>query len=183
VVSFLQAFPSRTSHAFFSSPTRTSCPAQPPWFDLTNDIWGWVQIVNLLIVQLPPFSCYLILLGPTILLRTLFSNTFSLCCSLNVRDQVSHPYKTTGRIMVLCILTFTFLDSRRKDKSLWWLSQINIFKTVNWTELNNVWILRLRDEYSDRDFIDQPCNWKQLKPCRLNSITTVTSCLKSDKLR
>jgi hypothetical protein len=26
-----------------------------------------------------------------------------------VRDQVSHPYKTTGRIMVLYILTFTFL--------------------------------------------------------------------------
>jgi hypothetical protein len=35
---------------------------------------------------------------------------------LSVRDQVSHPYKTTGRIMVLYILTFTFLDSRRDDK-------------------------------------------------------------------
>jgi hypothetical protein len=27
-----------------------------------------------------------------------FSNTLCLCSSLNVRDQVSHPYKTTGRI-------------------------------------------------------------------------------------
>jgi polysaccharide pyruvyl transferase WcaK-like protein len=27
------------------------------------------------------------------LLRTLFSNTFSLCSSLNVRDQVSHTYE------------------------------------------------------------------------------------------
>jgi hypothetical protein len=53
------------------------------------------------------------LFGPNILLRTLFSNTPS------VRDQVSHPYKTTGRIMVLYILTFTFLDSRREDKRLW----------------------------------------------------------------
>jgi hypothetical protein len=35
---------------------------------------------------------------------------------LNVRDQVSHPYKTTGRIMVLHILTCAFLDSRREDK-------------------------------------------------------------------
>jgi hypothetical protein len=26
----------------------------------------------------------------------LFSNTLSLCSSLNVRDQVSHPYRTTG---------------------------------------------------------------------------------------
>jgi hypothetical protein len=36
------------------------------------------------------------LLGPNILLRTLFSNTLSLCSSLSVRDQVSHQYKTTG---------------------------------------------------------------------------------------
>jgi polysaccharide pyruvyl transferase WcaK-like protein len=31
-------------------------------------------------------------LGPNILLSTLFSNTLNLCSSLNVRDQVSHPY-------------------------------------------------------------------------------------------
>jgi hypothetical protein len=54
-------------------------------------------------------------LGPNILLRTLFSNILSPFSSLNVRYQVSHPYKATGRIMVLCILTFTFLDSRRED--------------------------------------------------------------------
>jgi hypothetical protein len=30
-----------------------------------------------------------------------------------VTHHVSHPYKTTGRIMVLYILTFTFLDSRQ----------------------------------------------------------------------
>jgi hypothetical protein len=41
------------------------------------------------------------LLGPNIFLSTLFSNTLSLCCSLRVRDQVSHPYKTTGKIIVL----------------------------------------------------------------------------------
>jgi hypothetical protein len=36
-----------------------------------------------------------------------------------MKDQVSHPYKTTGRIVVLYILTFTFLDSRWEDKRLW----------------------------------------------------------------
>jgi hypothetical protein len=41
------------------------------------------------------------LLGPNILLSTLFSNTLNLCSSLNVRDQISHPYKTTGKIIVL----------------------------------------------------------------------------------
>jgi hypothetical protein len=35
------------------------------------------------------------------LLSTLFSNTPNLCSSLNVRDQVSRPYKTTGKIIVL----------------------------------------------------------------------------------
>jgi polysaccharide pyruvyl transferase WcaK-like protein len=34
------------------------------------------------------------------LLNTLFSNTLSLCSPLNVRDQVSHPYRTTGKIIV-----------------------------------------------------------------------------------
>jgi hypothetical protein len=33
------------------------------------------------------------LLGPNILLYNLFSNTLNLCSSLNVSDQVSHPYK------------------------------------------------------------------------------------------
>ena len=36
------------------------------------------------------------LLGPNILLSTLFSNSLSLRSSLNVSDHVSHPYKTTG---------------------------------------------------------------------------------------
>jgi hypothetical protein len=41
------------------------------------------------------------LLGPNILLSTLFLNILSLCSSLSVRDQVSHPYKTTAKITVL----------------------------------------------------------------------------------
>jgi hypothetical protein len=45
------------------------------------------------------------LLGPNILVSALFSNTLSLCSSLSVRDQVSHPCKTTGKIIVLCYQT------------------------------------------------------------------------------
>jgi hypothetical protein len=46
------------------------------------------------------------LFGPTILLSTL--NLYS---SLDVRDEVLHPYRTTGRIIALYSLTFKFLDS------------------------------------------------------------------------
>jgi hypothetical protein len=51
--------------------------------------------MKLLIMQFSPTSCQFIsssLFGPNTLLNTLFSNTRSLCSSLNVRDQVSHPY-------------------------------------------------------------------------------------------
>jgi hypothetical protein len=48
-------------------------------------------------------------LGPYILLSILFSNTLKLCSSLSVRDQDSHPYKTTGEIMVLNIFMFKVL--------------------------------------------------------------------------
>jgi hypothetical protein len=52
--------------------------------------------------------------GPNILLSTLFPNTRSLRSSLNVSDQVSHPYKTTGKITVLYILNLILLDSKWK---------------------------------------------------------------------
>ena len=51
------------------------------------------------------------LLGPNILPSTLLSNILSLRSSLTVSDQVSHPYKTTGKIIVMYILICKFLDS------------------------------------------------------------------------
>jgi hypothetical protein len=59
------------------------------------------------------------LLGPNILLNTLFSKLLTLCSSLKLRDQVSHPYSTTGKITVLYILIFRFFDMRREDKRFW----------------------------------------------------------------
>ena len=44
------------------------------------------------------------LLGPNLLLNNTFSNALSFLSSRNVSDQVSHPYKTTGKIIILYIL-------------------------------------------------------------------------------
>jgi hypothetical protein len=79
-------------------------PSHPFWFDHSNYTWQRVQFMKLLIMQfLQPFITSS-LFGPNILLNTLFSNTLSLCSSLNVRDQVSQPYRITEQNYVLfCI--------------------------------------------------------------------------------
>ena len=72
------------------------------------------------------------LLEANIPLSTLFSNTLSLCFSLNVSDQVPHPSKSTGRIIVLYTLIFKFLDSRQEDCGLA-RTYISLSVTVSYT--------------------------------------------------
>ena len=56
------------------------------------------------------------LLGPNILLNTLYSNTLNLRSSLYVSDQVPNPYKTSGKMIALYILIFMLLDIQLEDK-------------------------------------------------------------------
>jgi hypothetical protein len=56
------------------------------------------------------------LIGPHIFLITLFVHTLSGCTSLSMRDQVSHPYKTTGKFTFTYFFIFVFLDSKLEDK-------------------------------------------------------------------
>jgi hypothetical protein len=88
------------------------------WFYHPNNIWWSIQVMRLLVMQSSPTSHPFPTLGPNILLSTLVSNTVNLCSSPSMWDQISHPYKTMGKIMVFHILIFLFLERIQADR-LW----------------------------------------------------------------
>jgi hypothetical protein len=94
-------------------------PPHPPRLYNSNHTWRWEQIMKLLIMQFSPPSHHSIPFSPNILLSTLFSNTLSICSSLTVRDRVSHPYRTTGKIIVLYKVECTFHNSLKVILTVW----------------------------------------------------------------
>jgi hypothetical protein len=74
---------------------------RPSYYLNTGMIFGnkyrsW--IFSLYDILLSPITSFRI--GPHVFLSVLFSNTPTLCSSVSVRDQVSHPYITEGKIIV-----------------------------------------------------------------------------------
>jgi hypothetical protein len=67
--------------------------------------------------------------GPNIIISTLFSITLSLCSSLNVKDQLSHPYITTDKYSIFQFVVFRQHRIRQKvlDKmaaSITWIQPL-----------------------------------------------------------
>jgi hypothetical protein len=102
----------------YTSPVHATCPTHHILLDLvTLIILGEVyKLKSSLLCTLlqPPATSFLF--GPNILFSSLFSHTLNLCSALSLRDEVSHTYKRTGKIIVLCILIFKFLEKRWKKE-------------------------------------------------------------------
>jgi hypothetical protein len=95
------------------------CPSLPPRLGQSNYTWWWVQVTTFFVMQFSPPSVTSYLFGPDILLSILFSNNLSLCFSLNVRDQVSHPSRTPGKIVYSHF--YVLREQTRWQKLLDWM--------------------------------------------------------------
>ena len=104
MVSFLQVFLAKPSIHFV--PFRS----HPPLFDRPN-VWRRVQIIISAICSILWSPIVIFLLEPNTYLSTLFWITLSPYYSLNMRDQVSHPYNTTGCSIFFNLVPFILLVS------------------------------------------------------------------------
>ena len=107
---------------------RTCCmphPSHYSWFDRSNNIWWGVQVIRLLLCSFLHSPVISSLLGPNILLRTLFSNTLSLRFSLNVSDRVSHPYKTCWRCTYIYWLLLAILNVKKSFLPNWHFPRVS----------------------------------------------------------
>jgi hypothetical protein len=111
-------FPPKSSMHFFSPHScYMPCPSHPPSLDHSNYIWRRIQVMKLLVMQFSSKCYHFIPLWSKYSPQApFFSNSLSLCFSLLVREQVSRPYKTTDKIIVLHIIIFMFQTADEKKK-------------------------------------------------------------------
>jgi hypothetical protein len=115
---FPSGFPTNNLYMLLFSPIRATCLAHLILLDLIIlIILGKSHSSSLCCFPYPPVTwCFL---GLNILIGTGFSNTLSVCPSLNIRDKVSHSYRITGKTIIRYALTVMFLDSRWEEQKFW----------------------------------------------------------------
>jgi hypothetical protein len=88
----LPFLPNFYMHSSSPHPCYIPCPCHPPWHDNFNYTWRTVQVMKLPIMQFSP-TYHFIPLRSKFFLSALFSN------NLILSFYVSHPYRTTGKII------------------------------------------------------------------------------------
>jgi hypothetical protein len=106
-------FPTKSLCAFFFAPYMLHAqPSHLPWLDRSNYTWWRVEVMKLFFIEFSPPSLHFIPLfskySPQHPVLKYSQSVFL----RNIRNQISHPYKTTGKIIVLNILIFTLFNSR-----------------------------------------------------------------------
>ena len=102
-------FPTKT---LYTTPPHTCYMPRPShssqFYQPHNTGWG-VHIINFSLRSFLHSPATLTLLGPNILLSTIFSDTLTVSSSVNVSDQVSHLHKITVKFVALYILILSTL--------------------------------------------------------------------------
>jgi hypothetical protein len=85
-------------------------PWSPQW-SITYEAPHYASFSNLLSLHLSSVQIFS---------SALCSQTPSVCFSFNATDEVSHPYRSTGKIIVLYFPVFVFRQQKRRQKILDW---------------------------------------------------------------
>ena len=182
---FLSGFPTKNLYTHHLFPVRATCSSHL----IHLDIITWA-ILGEDYRSLSSSLCSLLhspvtssIPGPN-LLGTLFSNTLSLRSSPSVSDQVSRPYTTTDKVIVLYILIFKFLDSKLGDKiscTEWWQAfpEFSLPLISSWPYaqclpiFNNCYVIQVI--YYFRVFLTDFCIFPFPLPCVLHALNVSTN--------
>jgi hypothetical protein len=125
-------------YVFLLFTMHATCPAHPPCFHHPGAFGEEQKLWSSSFCSCPRRAAVCpSLFGPTVAISTLFSNTFSLCSSINVRNRVSDAYLIAEKICMLIfndtfyIETLNVKDSERHGMKYFGnLTVFNIFKNV-----------------------------------------------------
>jgi hypothetical protein len=116
---FYFTFPHQKHCMYFFSPPYVPHVSLISYFLIWSPEWSLVRSTDNSASHYGTFSSRLSsasIWGQNTPFGILFSNTLSLGSSLDVRDQIAHPYQTTGRIIVMYVNPYIVTQQRQDER-------------------------------------------------------------------